>query len=69
MCAAGRRRQITLVVAVVVVDIVSDKWNCMFSDLLTIRNGGEGRERDGVGVEVIIIIYKSAINNKSFKVA
>lgn len=41
----------------------------MFSDLLTIRNEGEGRERDGVGVEVIIIIYKSAINNKSFKVA
>lgn len=69
MSAAGRRRQITLVVAVVVVDIVSDKWNCMFSDLLTIRNEGEGRERDGVGVEVIIIIYKSAINNKSFKVA
>lgn len=44
MCAAGRRRQITLV-AVVVVDIVSDKWNCMFSDLLTIRDGkGEGKE-------------------------
>lgn len=47
MCAAGRRRQITLVVAVVVVDIVSDKWNCMFSDLLTIRNEGDG----GKGME------------------
>lgn len=67
MCAAGRRRQITLVAAVVVVDIVSDKWNCMFFDLLTTQRGmGKGV---GVAVEVIIIIYKSAINNKSFKVA
>lgn len=68
MCAAGRRRQITLVAAVVVVvDIVSDKWNCMFSDLLTTQRGmGNGV---GVAVEVIIMIYKSEINNKSFKVA